>query len=84
MHKLQSTPIRANEELLNVISRKSRDAYECFLALLMTTNQPHLYQLLASSHDSKLECITAVGGTLVMTPFVLSCYCKLSNFSSVL
>src|SRR6218665_3299430 len=50
---LQSTPIRANEELLSIIARKPRDVYECFLALVKNTKQLHLYQTLLSGDDSK-------------------------------
>src|SRR6218665_3976204 len=52
---LQSTPIRANEELLSIIARKPRDVFECFLILIKQTNQPHLYQMLVSNDDRKYE-----------------------------
>jgi len=52
IQSLQSTPIRANEELLRIIARKPRDVYECFLSLLIEkkskAHQPHLYQMLVS------------------------------------
>src|SRR6218665_3689548 len=52
---LQSTPIRANEELLSIIARKPRDVYECFLSLIKNTNQLHLYQMLISGDGGKYE-----------------------------
>jgi len=50
---LQSTPIRANEELLSIIARKPRDVYECLLTLIKNTNQLHLYQMLISGDGGK-------------------------------
>ena len=50
---LQSTPVRANEELLSIIARKPRDVYECFLSLIKQTNQLHLYKMLVSSGDDR-------------------------------
>ena len=57
IQSLQSTPIRANEELLSIIARKPRDVYECFLSLIKNTNQLHLYQMLVSGDDSKYEIL---------------------------
>ena len=54
---LQSTPIRANEELLSIIARKPRDVYECFLSLIKDTNQPHLYQILVSGDNSEYKAL---------------------------
>ena len=52
---LQATPIQANEELLSIVARKSRDVYECFLSIIKDTNQLHLYQLLVSDVEGKCE-----------------------------
>ena len=52
---LQATPVTANEELLNIIARKPRDVFECFMSVIKDTNQIHLYQMLSSGDVSKCE-----------------------------
>ena len=55
VRQFHSTPIRASEELLDIVMVKSRDAYECFLESLKKTKQYHVYQMLTSDEES--ECI---------------------------
>src|SRR5688572_20838870 len=52
IRQFHSTPIRASEELLNIITLKSRDAYECFLESLKKTKHIHVYQMLTSDEES--------------------------------
>ena len=61
IRNLQSTPIRANEELLSIIARKPRDVFDCFLSIVKHTNQLHLYQMLVSVDDSKYETWAVIG-----------------------
>ena len=51
LQQFQSTPIRASEELLNIIIRKSQDVYQCFLESLQMTRQHHVYQMLSSDQQ---------------------------------
>jgi len=52
LQQFHSTPIRASEELLNIIIRKSSDVYQCFLESLQETNQHHVYQMLSSDQQN--------------------------------
>lgn len=53
IQQLRSTPIRANEELLGIITRKPKDVFECFLSVIKDTNQLHLYQMLVSGDNGE-------------------------------
>lgn len=46
--QFQSIPIRAKEELLNVVMKKPKDVYDAFLSALNNTNQQHIVQMLVS------------------------------------
>src|SRR6218665_164488 len=50
--QFRATPIRASEELLNIIIGKSSDVYQCFLESLQKTRQHHVYQMLLSDHKN--------------------------------
>lgn len=45
---LESSPTRANEELLNAIMRKDNEVFDSFLKALVDTQQHHIYKLLTS------------------------------------
>src|SRR6218665_2918397 len=53
LQQFHSTPIRASEELLNIIIRKSSDVYQCFLESLQKTRQHHVYQMLSSEQKNE-------------------------------
>ena len=47
---------RANE-LLDVLSKKPMEAYQCFLDALISTNQSHLADLLTDTGDMRMSQI---------------------------
>lgn len=56
LRQFNSIPIKASEELLNIVMIKPRDVYECFLELLKKTNQHHVYQILTSDEECVCTC----------------------------
>jgi len=52
IRQFYSTPIRASEELLNIIILNTRDVYECFLESLKKTAQHYVYQMLNSDDET--------------------------------
>src|SRR6218665_2540590 len=51
IRQFYSTPIRASEELLNIIILNTRDVYECFLESLKSAKQHHVYQMLMCNEE---------------------------------
>ena len=49
VQQFHSAPIKASEELLNIIIRRPGDVYESFLQSLKTTKQHDLCQMLTMS-----------------------------------
>ena len=51
---LLSTPVRANEQLLNTLMLKDDQSYDCFLTALGNTDQTHIAEILHCEGTDKL------------------------------
>lgn len=54
IQQLSSTPVRANEQLLNALMLKDDRAYGCFLTALSNTDQTHIAEILNCEGNDKL------------------------------
>lgn len=55
IRQLLSTPVRANEHLLNTLMLKDNRAYDCFLATLMETDQGRIADILKCEGNDLLS-----------------------------